>query len=75
MSGYSSTCPCPNCGKEAELYEDHKPFPRADCTCNYCGFYTWTQAGYLDLESLNNNREYVELEPLTELPEQDKDLL
>lgn len=34
MSGYSGETTCPNCGKDADLYSDWKPFDYSIITCS-----------------------------------------
>jgi len=86
MSGCSYESKCPNCNNNVSVYEDNKPFQVAYVgPCVHCGFVTITKAVYEDLKSINSLREdynddngYEEgdldyLEPLTELPKQNKD--
>ena len=71
MSGCSSQATCPNCGKEANVYQDYKPFDYVDYTCLHCGLRIYPKVEYMELEELNSYRQDYEMEPLTELPEQD----
>lgn len=70
MSGCSGETKCPNCGADADLYEDWKPFNFATITCYECGLQIYPINSYMSLEELNESREENELEPLSELPEQ-----
>lgn len=85
MSGCSGSTVCPNCGADINVYTDWKPYDMVDVgPCYDCGFYAYTKAGFLNLEELNQAREEHNdlygyegedrLEPLTELPEQDKNI-
>jgi transcription initiation factor TFIIIB Brf1 subunit/transcription initiation factor TFIIB len=66
MSGCSSGTECPNCGKEANLYEDWKPVSYSNIQCLECGCFIQPAIFWLDLEELNDHRRMAELEPLTE---------
>ena len=74
MSGFSSGAPCPNCGKEADVYQDYKPFDYISIQCLHCGLMITPEISYQTLEELNSSREDLDLEPLDKLPEQEKDL-
>jgi len=74
MSGHSSSTTCPNCNNDCDTYSDHKPFDYVSVRCLECGFQTITNIVYMDLEELNEERENMELEPLSELPEQDENI-
>ena len=66
---------CPNCGKNADTNYNSRPYDQYEIDCKHCGFNVYSVASYRDLKGLNEMREDAELEPLTELPEQDKSLL
>ena len=74
MSGHSDTCNCPNCGKDADQYTDWKPYSYSSIECFHCGLHIYPHIEYYTLEELNERRldRDDDLEPLTELPEQDK---
>ena len=74
MSGHDEDTPCPNCKKTAHLYTDWKPYDYSEITCYNCGFHTRTEIDYWDLETLNEQRESMELEPLIVLPEQNENV-
>lgn len=74
MSGISSGCTCLNCGEEADLYQDWKPFDYTSISCLHCGLQIGPKIEYQTLEELNDSRASCESEPLDKLPEQDKDL-
>jgi Zn ribbon nucleic-acid-binding protein len=65
MSGCNSGIECPNCGKEADLYEDWKPVSYSEINCLECGCSIRPTIYWITLEDLNDNREMAELEPLT----------
>lgn len=73
MSGCSYTISCPNCGKEADIYSDSKPFDYTSISCLYCGLQISPKITYQTLEELNESRKDSELKPLKRLPKQDKD--
>ena len=75
MSGFSDVTNCPNCGNEAQLYMDHKPFDYVSIECYECGFIAYTNSEYLTLDQLNSFREEQDLEPLSKLPDQDETLI
>jgi len=71
MSGCSSSTDCPNCSKEANLYQDWKPFDYFYISCPYCGLQINPLVTYMTLEELNEERQdCYNMEPLTELPDQ-----
>lgn len=74
MSGFSTGTPCPNCGKEADLYTDHKPFDYSSIQCLHCGLIISPKIKYQSLEELNESRADLDLDPLKKLPKQDPDL-
>ena len=74
MSGFSSGTPCPNCGGDADLYTDWNPFDYTAITCYDCGLKIHPAIDYMTLEELNEYRTDMDLEPLKQLPEQDKNL-
>ena len=74
MSGFSDGCTCPNCGQEADVYHDWKPFDYVSIQCLHCGLMIIPAIGYQTLEELNESRDELGLEPLDELPKQEKDL-
>lgn len=74
MSGHSSVTTCPNCGGDADIYTDWKPFSYTSITCFNCGLTVHPMTSYLTLEELNEYRIDAELEPLESLPQQNKDL-
>jgi hypothetical protein len=76
MSGHSDSCNCPNCGETASRYTDWKPFDYTCIECFHCGLIISPKIEYRDLESLNELREDMDmdLEPLSELPEQSKNI-
>lgn len=71
MSGCSGSEICPNCGNEAEVYTDWKPFSYSSYTCMHCGLMIYPKMEYMTLDDLNELREENELDPLSELPEQE----
>ena len=72
MSGHSYNDICPNCGNKAEVYTDCKPFSYSSYTCLHCGLMIFPMIDYMTLELLNEMREENKLEPLSELPENQK---
>lgn len=73
MSGFSCEETCPNCGKDADGYTDHKPFNFSSLSCLHCGLQIFPQIEYQTLEELNDSRIDSDMEPLEQLPEQSKD--
>jgi hypothetical protein len=74
MSGHASTTKCPNCGKEADLYTDYKPFNYSTINCYECGLFICPGVDYLNLDELNKERKSLGLKPLKRLPKQNKSL-
>ena len=74
MSGFSDGCTCPNCGQEADIYTDWKPFDYTSIQCLNCGLLITPEISYQTLDELNESRAELDLEPLDELPKQEKDL-
>lgn len=74
MSGHSDTTNCPNCGEVAGRYTDHKPFDYTSIECLQCGLLINPVVTYRNLEELNEARIENELDPITELPEQDESI-
>ena len=74
MSGFSDETYCPNCGMGCDRYTDWKPFDYSVIQCYHCGLIISPQIEYLSLEELNDVRIDNEMEELTELPKQEKDL-
>ena len=74
MSGFSDGCICPNCGNNADLYTDWKPFSYTSISCLHCGLQIFPEISYQTLEELNSSREELDLEPLEKLPKQEKNL-
>ena len=72
MSGCSSETDCPNCGKDADLYVDWKPFESSTITCAHCGFMAYPVVKYMTLKDLNEYRRNLGLKLLRKKPEQDK---
>ena len=70
MSGHDSSIKCPNCKEDAHIYSDWKPYDYSEITCYNCGFTTRATVEYWDLETLNEQRESMDLEPALELPDQ-----
>ena len=70
MSGCGSSCNCPNCGAEADLYMDWKPFEYSSIFCFACGLSINPCVEFSNLTDLNNERDYNDMNPLDELPEQ-----
>lgn len=66
----SFSAPCPNCGKDADIYNDWKPFDYSSITCIHCGLQIYPTNSYMTLEELNEYRGELDLEPLDKLPEQ-----
>lgn len=56
MSGFSDGVPCPNCGKEADMYADNKPFSYEVITCLHCGLVISPKIEYMTLKELNQQR-------------------
>jgi len=74
MSGYTDVSTCPNCGSERmNTSVDYKPFDHVQHECPDCGLIIYPAIEYRDLNELNELREEWDMEPLTELPEQNKD--
>jgi len=71
MSSVSTVTDCPNCGSEAHLYEENRPYPLSETTCYECGFYTHTICSQMSLEELNEYRVDNDMPKLKELPECD----
>ena len=71
MSGCGFGTICPNCGKEADAYNDYKPFDHTDLWCYHCGFTSFSTIGYMSLEEINENRVENNLRKLKKLPKQD----
>ena len=74
MSGCSYGTPCPNCGQEADIYSDHKPFEYTSISCLHCGLQINPEITYQTLEELKQSREDSELKPLKKLPKQEDNL-
>ena len=74
MSGYSDQSNCPNCGEIMNSYGDDKPFDHVSHECYHCGLTVYPKLEYLNLDELNEFRGNYDLEPLSELPEQDKNI-
>ncbi len=74
MSGFSDKTTCPNCGADADLYVDYKPFEHSSIQCDECGLIISPEISYMDLEELNERRASGDLEPLDKLPEQKEDI-
>ena len=74
MSGYSHQSTCLNCEGQMNTSGDGKPVDLVFHECPHCGLMIYPQLEYLDLEELNVFRESYDLEPLTKLPEQSKDI-
>lgn len=71
MSGVSDSCPCPNCGEDARIYTDWKPFDYSSISCIHCGLEINPKIEYLDLIDLNNERKEWDMPELEKLPIQD----
>lgn len=74
MSGFSTGIECPNCGGEADLYIDHKPFEYTSISCMHCGLNIYPHIKYMKLEEMNEHRAQSGLKLLKKLPKQNKDL-
>ena len=74
MSGCSSDTTCPNCDNEADLYTDYKPYEHSIIQCSSCGLVISPKVEYMDLDELNLHREGLDLDKLTKLPPQNKDI-
>lgn len=74
MSGCSSETDCPNCGSNAYLYVDWKPFDYCSITCPHCGLYIYPKTEYMNLKTLNEFREEQGLPKLRKKPKQRKDI-
>jgi len=73
MSGCIYTSHCPNCeSDEMKCYSDSKPYDTQDNVCLNCGFYAYTNQGYMNLEDLNEAREEEGLKPFKRLPKQEE---
>lgn len=56
MSSNSYTTQCPVCEWNMDVCESNRPFPQIDCSCNSCGFSTYTEVYRQTLEEINDNR-------------------
>ena len=56
MSSNSYTTLCPVCENTMDVCESNRPFPQIDCSCNHCGFSTFTEIDRQTLEEINENR-------------------
>jgi transposase len=74
MSGYSSSITCPNCGGDAEIYTDWKPFDYSSITCYHCGLQIYPKISYMTLKELNEQRRNWDLPILRKKPKQEKDI-
>ena len=75
MSGHTfETLDCPNCKNTIETYEDWIPIPYYKHFCYHCGWITYNADMYLDLETLNKERENYGLDPLEKLPPQTEEV-
>lgn len=74
MSGWSESFTCPNCdSKNTQCSGDYKPIDSVSGECLDCGFFYYTETGYvMDLDELNEMRKEHNLSPLTELPKQEE---
>ena len=54
MSGYNGPVECPNCGNEAGIYKDTKPFTYSEIDCDWCGFQVNPIVSYKSIEQLNH---------------------
>jgi len=75
MSGCSDETVCPNCGRQANLYSDSKPFDYSTIDCRYCGLWTEVIVRYKTLWELNEYRVDIGMKPLKRLPKQDSNIL
>lgn len=67
MSGHSDSGICPSCGGDMNTYTDWKPHDQVSGECLDCGFSYYTKTYRMTLEEVNEYRENMELEPLSEL--------
>jgi len=74
MSGCSSETDCPNCGKDADLYSDWKPFDYSIIKCPHCGLRIFPILKYMTLKDLNEYRRDNDMTLLKKKPEQDKNI-
>lgn len=74
MSGMSMDTTCPNCGGDAELYSDYKPFDYSSITCCHCGLMIYPVIKYMTLKGLNEERTAMGLPKLKRKPVQSKNI-
>ena len=75
MSGCSGDIDCPNCCSDTcKLYSESKPYEYSIIQCGNCGLTIEPKVEYLDLDELNYIREDLDLDKLTKLPPQNKDI-
>ncbi len=67
MSSNSYTTSCPVCENDMDVCESNRPFPQIDCSCNHCGFSTYTNVSRQSLEEINSNRFDWDEEPISEI--------
>ncbi len=62
--GYVSDCPC--CGSEGSMscQSDTRPIDSSSGVCVVCGFQYWTQMGFADKETLEEERADQEYTPV-----------
>lgn len=75
MSGFSTSCTCPNCGGSADEYSDHKPVNYVGISCLNCGFTYYPVIRFQTLKDLNDNRVATGMTRLRKKPKQNKNCL
>ena len=75
MSGCSDDTDCPNCYSDTcKLYSESKPYEYSVIQCSNCGLTIEPKVEYMSLIELNYFREDLDLDKLTKLPPQNKDI-
>ena len=75
MSGCSYDEKCINCDNEGVGYSETRPSYLTWFTCFDCGLEIHPTVKYMELDEINDHRQYQELEPLAKLPHQNKEVI
>ena len=75
MSGCSYQEWCPNCEGEGTGYSETRPAYLTWFTCFDCGLEIYPTTRYMDLDEINSYREDQDLEPLSTMPHQGKEVI